>query len=43
MEKVMQRDMNELKESREEKRELTNGYCPREKKMQFFFFDLFPF
>jgi hypothetical protein len=43
MEKVMQRGMNELEKSREEKRELTRGYCPREKKMQFFFFGLFPF
>jgi len=39
MEKVMQRGMKELGKSREEKRELTKGCCPREKKMQFFFFD----
>jgi hypothetical protein len=42
MEKVMQRGMKELEKSREEKRELTKGYYPREKKMQFFFFDAIP-
>jgi len=30
--------MKELEKSREEKRELTKGYCLREKKMQLFFF-----
>jgi hypothetical protein len=39
MKKVMQRGMKELEKLREEKRELTKGCCPREKKMQFVFFD----
>jgi hypothetical protein len=33
LEEVMSRDMKELEKSREEKKELTKGCCPREKKM----------
>jgi hypothetical protein len=33
MDGVMQRGTKELEKSREEKRELTKGCCPREKKL----------
>jgi hypothetical protein len=42
MDGAMQRGMKELEKSREKKRELKKGCCPKDKKMQFFFFDTIP-